>query len=572
MGKIERKIIDTARRFLVPPDFPGDAEKTRGASVLHAVLVAYLVLLPISLFLIVFVYENKVINALIVLALIILYLICYMMMRRGAVQRSSQIFLLTQWVIYTLFVATSGGPSSAGIVFYLGAVVMAGVLLGQFAAIAYAFASSLIVLVIFVLPTAGVVIPRFFPLSGLAAWFDLTLTLGMTALAINITLNGLRAALASAHNELLERRAAEQALRESEERYRTLFESASDAIFLFDQTTLEIIDCNSAACRLYGYSRAELIHTPISFVSAEPERSERAARAGEQHVPLRYHRRKDGHVFPVEINAGPFKLGGRDVLVSFVRDISARHQAEEEVRRLNVDLERRVAQRTAELEMANRELESFSYSVSHDLRAPLRHLNGYSQMLVEENAETLSPQARHSLERIQAAGLHMGQLIDGLLGLSRVGRSELHLSQVNLSAVAHEIADDLVRRDPQRAVDFEIADGLVARADPALMRSVLENLLENAWKFSSRRQRAHIVFGCQAGKERVFYVRDNGAGFDMEYKSQLFGVFRRLHAPGEYPGTGIGLASAQRIIQRHGGRIWAEGAVEQGAVFYFTLE
>jgi light-regulated signal transduction histidine kinase (bacteriophytochrome) len=206
------------------------------------------------------------------------------------------------------------------------------------------------------------------------------------------------------------------------------------------------------------------------------------------------------------------------------------------------------------------------------LRAPLRAIDGFTRILDEDYRSQLDPTARHYLERIQTSVNHMGALIDNLLHLARLARAEPHRSAVNLSMLAHSIVDELRATDPARRVDFDCVPNLVVQADPHLMRTVLQNLLGNAWKFTAKHATACIELGrTQANGETVYFVRDNGAGFDMRYISKLFGVFQRLHSREEFDGTGVGLASAQRILQRHGGRIWAEGAVEAGATFYFTL-
>jgi len=236
-------------------------------------------------------------------------------------------------------------------------------------------------------------------------------------------------------------------------------------------------------------------------------------------------------------------------------------------------LERRVAERMAELEAANRELEAFSYSVSHDLRAPLRSIDGFSHALVEDQADKLDEQGKNLLGRVRAAAQRMGQLIDDLLVLSRVTRGEMHRERVDLSGLAQATAEELRKEGPERTAEFIIADGLVANGDEQLLRVVLANLLGNAWKFTSKHEKARIEFAAarQQSGEPAYFVRDDGAGFDMAYVDKLFGPFQRLHAMHEFPGSGVGLASVQRIIRRHGGRVWAEAEVEHGATFYFTL-
>ncbi len=247
-------------------------------------------------------------------------------------------------------------------------------------------------------------------------------------------------------------------------------------------------------------------------------------------------------------------------------------EAEEQVRALNADLERRVLERTSELEAANKELEAFCYSISHDLRSPLRGMDGFCQLLLEDYGDRLDDDAKAYVQRVRSASQRMADLLDGLLDLSRLTRIEMQRAPVDLSSMARGIAESLQSTEAQRAVTFDIADGLTARGDPHLLQIALENLLVNAWKFTSKHPRARIEFGqTQLDGQPVFFVRDDGAGFDMAYTDKLFGAFQRLHAVGEFEGNGIGLATVQRIVNRHGGRIWAEGAVERGACFFFNL-
>lgn len=282
----------------------------------------------------------------------------------------------------------------------------------------------------------------------------------------------------------------------------------------------------------------------------------------------------DGRVKHVRHSAVTEFDGGTAVRsVGTVQDITAMHEAEEALRQLNEALEDRVAERTRELSMLNRELESFAYSVSHDLRTPLRSINGYASLLAEDLQERLDPMTRSHLERIRQAANRMGQLIDALLALSRVNRAELHPEWVDLSALARGIANDLRAGEPQRAVQWVIADGLRAWGDVALLQIVLQNLLGNAWKYTRRTDQAEIRFEAIPAPEggTAFCVTDNGAGFDMQFAAQLFEPFKRLHAPSEFEGTGVGLATVQRVIERHGGWIRGEGEPGRGARMRFGL-
>jgi signal transduction histidine kinase len=243
-----------------------------------------------------------------------------------------------------------------------------------------------------------------------------------------------------------------------------------------------------------------------------------------------------------------------------------------EIRRMNAELERRVAQRTEQLEATNRELESFAYAVSHDLRAPLRSMSGFSQLLQESHTSQLDEKSRHYLQRIHEASRRMSSLIEDLLSLSRISRSELTPRAVDLSQLIADAATTVRERYPNRNVELRIEPGLSVQGDARLLRIALENLLDNAWKYTAHTEAAQIEVGSQPDtNERTFYVRDNGVGFDMAYAGKLFGPFQRLHAETQYPGTGIGLVTVQRILARHGGRIWVQAELDRGATFYFTL-
>ena len=367
-----------------------------------------------------------------------------------------------------------------------------------------------------------------------------------------------------------DRRRAEAALRESEERFRLLVSTVRDyAIYMLDPTG-RVLSWNRGAQQIKGYTAEEIVgrhfscfYPPDAVAAGMPARALATAAEAGRFEEENWRVRKDGSRFwaDVVITAVRDEQGKLFGFAKVTRDLSERKRTDELLRR-----------HAAQLEAANAELDAFAYSVSHDLRAPLRSIDGFSQALLEDCAGQLDAAGRDYLERVRAATQRMATLIDDLLNLSRVTRSEMQIAPVDVSALARELANELVSGDPGRRVDIIIAADLEAHADRGLLRVVLQNLMGNAWKFTSKRGDARIEVGMVAANgERAYFVRDNGAGFDMAYAPKLFGAFQRLHRATEFPGTGVGLATVQRIIHRHGGRVWAESVVDRGATFYFTL-
>jgi PAS domain S-box-containing protein len=404
------------------------------------------------------------------------------------------------------------------------------------------------------------------------------LTILLSAEAIE--LEGIPHVISFAHDET-QRRRAEETKRSALERFEAIFQHTPNVAIQGFDARGTILHWNRASETLYGIPADEALGRPIQslLLTTEVAREFEAAVAaicasgrpsapGEWPIPLR-----DGReiwvlstLFPVFSDGVVAEIFCMDV------DITDLKRVNESVRRLNVELEARVAARTAELTELNGELEAFSYSVSHDLRAPLRSIEGFGRLLEEDCADRLDAIGRDYVERMCRSARRMAQLIDDLLELTRIDRAEIRPADVDLSALAGEIVDELRQGSPQRRVAVEIAPGLSAHGDPRLLRIALQNLLENAWKYTGRTAGARIEFGCgHASDERVFHVRDNGAGFDMAYAHKLFAPFQRLHSPHEFEGSGVGLASVSRVIKRHRGRIWAESTVGEGATFYFTL-
>ncbi|ATB35158.1 PAS domain-containing sensor histidine kinase [Cystobacter fuscus] len=380
--------------------------------------------------------------------------------------------------------------------------------------------------------------------------------------------------------DIHEQRLAEAERRRTELRFQRIVEAAQEGLWMIDGAR-RVTYVNRFAAELLGYTPEEIIGRDLyEFLGQEEVRRTQETievqRQGQTVLINEFKMlHKDGTHIWTMISTCPLndEGGSYEGSLAIVIDIRHRREAEQQVHQLNAQLERRIAERTAQLEFSNRELEAFAYSVAHDLRTPLRSISNFTLALTEDCADKLDATGLDYVQRIRAASRRMADLIDGILSLSRVNRTEFIETDVDLSTLAHTIREQLQRWQPQRTARFHIQEGLVDRGDAQLLGAMLENLLGNAWKFSRGREVAEIEFGTLPPREgpRVYFVRDNGDGFDMEYQKKLFGVFQRLHTQQEFEGNGVGLATVQRIIQRHGGDVWGEGRVGQGATFYFTL-
>jgi PAS domain S-box-containing protein len=370
-----------------------------------------------------------------------------------------------------------------------------------------------------------------------------------------------------------------KALRASELRYRRLFETAKDGILILDAVTAMVVDVNPFLIALLGYSHEQFLGKAVwelGFFKDIVANEDKFAELREKEY-LRYENMpletSDGRRIEVEFVSNVYLVNGDKVIQCNIRDVSARRQAEAAVRQLHAELEQRVIERTAELETANKELEAFSYSVSHDLRAPLRAVDGFSQAVLEDYGPQLPADGRRQLQTIREGAQKMGMLIDDLLTFSRLSRQELQNRAIDNGKLVHGTLAELGFPWPARQVEIRVGHLPASSGDPALVKQIWINLLSNALKYTRKREKAVIEIGClQTNGIDTFFVRDNGTGFDMRYAGKLFGVFQRLHRVEEYEGTGVGLAIVQRVVLRHGGRVWAEAAVDRGATFYFTLE
>ncbi|HJW26728.1 MAG TPA: PAS domain S-box protein [Rhodocyclaceae bacterium] len=411
-------------------------------------------------------------------------------------------------------------------------------------------------------------------LNLLLSVYDNTLTQNRELRAIQAELSAL--------NESLEGKVRERtaALQESEARFRATFEQAAVGIAHMapDGHWLRV---NQRLCDIVGYSQEEIqsltfkdLTHPDDIADSLADMQKLVEGQADRYQNQKRYVVKHGDILWVNQTVALVRHadGTPDYFISVIEDISERKAAEAAVLQLNAELERRVEARTAELQAANTELESFTYAVSHDLRAPLRAMNGFSAILVDEHGRALDSEGRHLLAQIRSGAQHMGELIDGLLALARSTRGEMRRAPVDLSALAERILAELARTEPNRQVAWEVEPGLVAQGDGRMLEALMTNLLSNAWKYTARTPQARIRFHAEERDgQRLYCVADNGAGFDSGYAGRLFQPFQRLHRQDEYPGIGVGLATVKRIVERHGGTIEAEGKPGEGARFRFTL-
>ena len=543
------------RQFLTAPKF-GDEDKTRIGRYIYLITdVELVVILFISVGVPILSQEYSPRTFLVILAVpFVLYQM--ILTQKGWVKLAATVQIASAWVVINYSTLGTGGVRSVGFAGNLVIILAAGMLISLRTAWIFGGLSAVLGLILAVGQSQGLLPPMPEHVNAYTAWITQTAFLMLNAGLLYVTVDNIRQAL--------------YRTRRAEARLRTLVENSPDIILEINPEG-KLTFINRFADFYLGEYAKDL--AAPEFVDRLVQAIQRVFETGlssNLEIQIMTHTNR---VIWCAIRMGPIVQDNHVTsLTAILTDITRQKEAQEQILQLNESLEQRVVERTRQFEAANRELESFSYSVSHDLRAPLRSIHGFSQALVDDYSEILSGEAKNFLERIHNSAHKMGTLIDALLNLSRTNRQDINPTKTNLTTLAQEVFDEMYVGSHDQCVEFLLTDLPAVNVDYTLFRQVFVNLIGNAIKYSRYRKLAKIEVGTlEKNGEQIIFVRDNGAGFDMRYVDKLFGTFQRLHHEGEFEGTGIGLATVQRIIHRHGGRIWAEAEVDKGATFYFTV-
>ncbi len=561
------------RSFLAVPDTSDSTERQRLDVFLRGILVFSLIITSLATLLMSFAGGGQgqilLINGILSACLLVLLYL----QRRGWLRRVSLILVLLFWAYITFDLIGFGGIRNPISTAFLLLILVAGTLLGQAGVMLTLILSIASTLAIVYLEISGHLPPAITDLSPLQHWISFVTTLLGSGVVMVLWQRSITRAMDQARADLAERTRAEVALRQSESKLRSLLAALPDVIVIFDARgtihevfTGRLEQMAAMSAEMVGKSIHDLM--PESATRGIQEVLDRAIIGGGVEE-FQYRMGKSWF----EAHAVAYLADDETQVLWLARDITRQKNAEDEIRLLNTELEDRVQKRTAEMETVVQQLEEFTYTVSHDLRTPLRGVNGFTGILLNDYKNYLPPEGQELLLRIQRNSLNMGKLIDDLLEFSRLGRKSITQRQVDLAGLCHEALQDFEQDISNRSVKITIQDMPYARADYDLMKSVMTNLLSNALKFTRRKEHPVIEVGStRKDGKTVYFVRDNGVGFDMNYAHKIFGVFQRLHEDNDFEGTGVGLAIVQRIISKHGGQVWAESEVHEGTTFYFTLE
>lgn len=563
-----------------PPIFPGNEDKTRAAQALDSLLAAITLMLVVIIPLNYLLVELKWLVLAATPVMLFAILLARWALRRGHVRAAGLVFVGLSWLITSVTLIMAHGIASALVVEFLAVLVLARVVLENFTTYLLTAITLVLHLFLVLLATLGA-LPEQRLISPIGAWFALAISVSFALLPLNSIMRSLSKALAEARQQIEERRKAESRLRESEALFSTAFRNSPVAMSIMRASDRCYMDVNETFLKLIEFQRDEVIgktsaELGILVVQGTDDAiDQRWARLYSQGRIPNFEgklRRRSGEIREMLMSVELIHMDGEPVVLTTSIDITERNRSAAQIRALNAQLEQRVNQRTAQLMATNKELESFAYSVSHDLRAPLRAVTGFSNSLNAQYRNILPEPAQHCVERIQANGLRMAQLIDDLLNLSRIGRQYMSYGTVAMRTLVLQVVDELKADEQLAGAELVVGDLPPCRGDTVLLKQVWFNLISNAIKYSQKTAQPHIEIGYETlDDQTAYYVRDNGVGFDMKYAENLFGAFQRLHKAEEYEGTGIGLAIVRRIITRHGGRVWAQAEVNKGATFYFVI-